>query len=224
MEQKILPAAKFNLSELAGAVGDFGTIIPLMFAVAAVCDLNLGVIFLFFGIWFVITGAYYRLPVPVEPMKVIAVVAISAELGGAEIAAAGLLLGILFLVLGFGKWMFYIRKYVPESVVRGIQLGLALLLLRSSGEFMLRDPWVFAAGAGLILLVFLGARLGKVPDISSLVLHAAAVVAGIFIQGVPEIHLIQFQGLVIPGLADLNLAFIDLVLPQALITVTNAIL
>lgn len=224
MARTILPGVEFSLPELAGSVGDFGTIIPLMFAAAAVCRLNLGVILFFFGVWFVITGLLFRLPVPVEPMKVIAVAALSAAVGGPELAAAGLLLGLLFFFLGFGKWMYWIRRYVPEPVIRGIQLGLALLLLRSCGEFAIADPWVFIAGAGFILVFFIGSHLRKIPDLSSLALLTAAAAAGILIQGVPEIHLIGFPGLVLPGLSDLNPAFVDLVLPQALLTVTNAIL
>ena len=96
MEEEVHGGLKFNLSELAGALGDFGTILPLMFAVALVCNLNLGIILLFFGIWFIFTGLYYRLPIPIEPMKVIAVVAISSVLAGPELAAAGILLGLLF--------------------------------------------------------------------------------------------------------------------------------
>jgi MFS superfamily sulfate permease-like transporter len=216
---------KFNISELAGAFGDFGTIIPLMFAAALICHLNLGIILLFFGIWFVLTGFYYRLPVPIEPMKVIAVVAISSVLAGPELAASGILLGFLFFFLGFGRWMHYIELYVPDPVIRGIQLGLALLLLKSAGEFMLQDPVFFALGVAIILIIFLVSRFGKIPDISTLILILVAVLVGISIHGVPEIYLLQFPGkLVLPGISDFIKAILELVIPQALITITNAIL
>ena len=60
---------KFSLSELAGSLGDFGTIIPLIIAVGLVSDVNIRYVLLFFGIWFILTGLYYRLPIPLEPMK-----------------------------------------------------------------------------------------------------------------------------------------------------------
>ncbi len=72
----------FSLSELAGSLGDFGTIIPLILAVALVSDVNPRYILLFFGIWFILTGLYYRLPIPLEPMKAIAVVVIAAGAAG----------------------------------------------------------------------------------------------------------------------------------------------
>ncbi|HMK16407.1 MAG TPA: putative sulfate/molybdate transporter, partial [Methanomicrobiales archaeon] len=127
------------LSELAGAFGDFGTIVPLVLAAALVCSLPLAPILLFFGIWFMATGLIYRLPIPVEPMKAIAAVAIAGALGPGEIAAAGLVLGVLFLVLSSEKWMAAISRFIPEGVLRGIQLALALLLLRTSLGFLTED-------------------------------------------------------------------------------------
>ena len=47
---------RFTLSEFAGSLGDFGTIIPLILAVALVSDVNPRYILLFFGLWFILTG------------------------------------------------------------------------------------------------------------------------------------------------------------------------
>ncbi len=110
---------RFTLSEFAGSLGDFGTIIPLILAVALVSDVNPRYILLFFGIWFILTGLYYRLPIPLEPMKAIAVIVIAGGIGRGEIAAAGLILGMLFLVLGYGRCFSVIEKWVPESVGTG---------------------------------------------------------------------------------------------------------
>ena len=112
---------KFSLSELAGSLGDFGTIIPLIIAVGLVSDVNIRYVLLFFGIWFILTGLYYRLPIPLEPMKAIAVIVIAGGISNGEIAAAGLILGVIFLVLGYGRFFAVIERWVPESVVRGIQ-------------------------------------------------------------------------------------------------------
>jgi len=131
-DEKSSPRVQFDIHELAGSTGDFGTILPLILAVSAIAGLSLGYILLFFGIWFIITGFYYRLPVPIEPMKVIAVVAIAGNMSAGQIAAAGLILGILFLAFGYGRWLDMLEKYIPKSVIRGIQLGLAFLLLRTS--------------------------------------------------------------------------------------------
>jgi hypothetical protein len=219
-----VPGMKFDLHELAGSIGDFGTILPLIMALGLSASLNTAYIFLFFGIWFVITGFYYRLPIPLEPMKAIAVIALATGLGATEIAAAGLVLGIIFLLLGFGRWMDLIERWIPQSVIRGIQLGLALLLLRTAVTFMTGDLLYFAIGIAIIAAFLIAGRFWQVPDFSSLCVIGIALVMGILVQGFPGISLISPPRLVIPGIHDFGTALSLLVLPQALLTITNAIL
>lgn len=102
------PNFRFNLEEVSGAVGDYGTLIPIVLGVAFVSNVNLGYMLLFFSIWYIITGIYYKMPVPIEPMKAIGVIVIAGGLSGGEIAASGIILGVLFLVLGFCKAMKFI--------------------------------------------------------------------------------------------------------------------
>ncbi len=219
-----LPRLRFSLSELSGSLGDFGTIIPLILAVALVADVNIRYALLFFGIWFIITGLYYRLPIPLEPMKAIAVIVIAGSVGGAEIAAAGLILGVIFLTLGYGRFFAIIQQWVPQNVVRGIQLGLALLLLRSSLDFVVRDPVFFLLGIAIIGGIFLISRFRTIPDVSAIVVIGVGLVAGIALYGLPPISLIPVPQLVIPAPVDFSAAFVSLVLPQVVLTITNAIL
>ncbi|MDO9326596.1 MAG: putative sulfate/molybdate transporter [Methanoregula sp.] len=219
-----LPPLRFNLSELAGSLGDFGTIIPLILAVALVSDVNARYILLFFGIWFILTGLYYRLPIPLEPMKAVAVIVIAGSIGSGEIAAAGLILGVIFLVLGYGRFFAIIERWVPQSVVRGIQLGLALLLFRSSLGFVVKDPTFFLIGIAIIAAFYLLARYRSIPDLSTIVVIGVGLIAGISLYGIPPITLIPAPQLVIPLSTDFSSAFSTLVLPQVVLTITNAIL
>ncbi|MDD1694912.1 MAG: putative sulfate/molybdate transporter [Methanoregula sp.] len=218
----------FSLSELAGSLGDFGTIIPLILAVALVSDVDPRYILFFFGLWFILTGLYYRLPIPLEPMKAIAVVVIAAgAVGGisaGEIAAAGLILGVIFLVLGYGRFFSIIERWVPQSVVRGIQLGLALLLFRSSAGFIIRDPLFFGLGIAIILGFMVLVKYRSIPDLSSICVIGAGFIGGILISGIPPVSLIPAPHLVIPALSDLLPATSTLVLPQLVLTIANAIL
>lgn len=215
---------RFNLSELAGSFGDYGTIIPLVLAMAVVSDLDISYIFLFFGIWFAITGLYYRLPIPIEPMKAVAVIVIAGTLSAGEIAASGLILGIIFLALGFGTVMAVLDRWIPRSVVRGIQLGLALLLFRSSATFLIGDPAFFVLGVAIIVAFFFLARRLSIPDISALVVIGIAAVIGMVQMGFPGFHIIGPPHLIIPGLGDYGVALTDLVAPQFGLTISNAIL
>ena len=224
MSHTSLPPLRFNLSELAGSLGDFGTIIPLILAVALVSDVNARYILLFFGIWFILTGLYYRLPIPLEPMKAIAVIVIAGSISSREIAAAGLILGVIFLVLGYGRFFAIIEKWVPQSVVRGIQLGLALLLFRSSLGFVVKDPTFFLIGIAIIAVFYLLVRFRSIPDLSTIVVIGVGLIGGIALYGVPPISLIPAPQLVIPLPTDFSTAFSTLVLPQVVLTITNAIL
>ncbi|MDP3563523.1 MAG: putative sulfate/molybdate transporter [Methanoregula sp.] len=219
-----LPPLRFNLAELAGSLGDFGTIIPLILAVALVSDVNARYILLFFGIWFILTGLYYRLPIPLEPMKAVAVIVIAGSIGSGEIAASGLILGVIFLVLGYGRFFAVIEKWVPQSVVRGIQLGLALLLFRSSLGFVVKDPTFFFLGIAIIAVFYLLARFRSIPDLSTIVVIGVGLIAGIALYGIPPLSLIPAPQLVIPLPTDFSSAFSTLVLPQVVLTITNAIL
>ena len=216
---------KFSLSELAGAFGDFGTIIPLIVAVALVTTMNIGAMLLFFGIWYLITGYYYGLPIPIEPMKAIAVIVIAERLGAGEIAAAGLILGVLFLLMSYGPLLLWLESAIPVAVVRGIQLGLALLLIRTSTGFIISDP-LFSATGIAVVLVFLVITLyrDRIPDLSALIIIMAGVAAGIVINGLPQMQMLTFPALVIPSPADYVNAIYALVPAQALLTVINAIL
>ena len=215
---------RFTLQELAGSFGDFGTIIPLILAIALVSDVNPRYILLFFGIWFILTGIIYRLPIPLEPMKAIAVIVIAGGIGSGEIAAAGLILGILFLVLGYGRFFGVIRKYVPQSVVRGIQLGLALLLFKASIGFVTQDLFFFALGIIIILGFLVVSNYRKIPDISALCVIGVGFVGGLVLHGLPPLSLIPPPQIVLPVPTDFSSALSTLVLPQVVLTITNAIL
>lgn len=219
-----LPKIRFTLLEFAGSLGDFGTIIPLILAVALISDVNPRYILLFFGIWFILTGLYYRLPIPLEPMKAIAVIVISAGITRGEIAAAGIILGFLFLILGYGPIFATIERHVPQSVVRGIQLGLALLLLKASLDFVFRDPFFFVIGIVIIIGFFIVSRYRSIPDLSSIVVISVGVIGGLYLYGIPPVSFIPAPQLVLPLPSDFTAGLYSLVLPQSVLTIANAIL
>ncbi|XP_030946302.1 molybdate transporter 1-like [Quercus lobata] len=114
-------------AELNGAMGDLGTYIPIVLALTLADDLNLGTTLIFTGVYNIITGAIYGVPMPVQPMKAIAAVAISGTgFGVPEIMAAGIITGGVLFVLGVTGLMQLVYKLIPLSIVRGIQLAQGL--------------------------------------------------------------------------------------------------
>jgi MFS superfamily sulfate permease-like transporter len=216
---------RFTLEEIAGAVGDFGTIFPILLGVAIVCpDVNVSHFFLFLAAWYIIAGFYYRLPMPIEPMKAIGAIVIAEGLCAGEIVASGLVVGALFLLLGLVGGMTWIGERIPRSVVRGVQAGLALILLRTSLGYIIPDALFAAVSIAIILIFFVASQRTRVPDVSALLVLGIGLAAGIAVQGMPPFRLMPLPALVIPMPADFITGIWDLALPQIPLTLTNAIL
>ncbi len=215
---------RFDLQELAGAVGDYSTLFPIVLGVTIVSGLDLGHMLLFFAIWYILTGLIYRAPIPVEPMKVVGAVIIAGSLTTGEIAAAGLVLGVFFLFLGFMGGMKWLRRHIPNEVIRGIQLGLALILLRTAAGYVTMDLSVALVGTGIILLfAYLSARRG-ISDVSSLLVLVLGLAIGLYLHGMPPVTLMKLPTVVVPSIPDFTVGTLDLVIPQIPLTVTNSIL
>jgi hypothetical protein len=125
-------------AELNGAMGDLGTFIPIVLALTLADELNLGTTLIFTGIYNILTGAIYGVPMPVQPMKAIAAAAISgsSEFGVPEIMAAGILTGGILFLLGVTGLMQVVYKIIPLSVVRGVQLAQGLSFALSAVKYI----------------------------------------------------------------------------------------
>ena len=71
---------RFNLQELGGALGDLGTLLPLMVALILINGLNATLVLILVGLFYIGSGLYYRLPMPVQPLKAVAAIAIALGL------------------------------------------------------------------------------------------------------------------------------------------------
>lgn len=58
------------LAEVSGSLGDLGTLLPLMIALAVQGSIQLGSTLVFSGVFNVLTGVVFGIPLPVQPMKV----------------------------------------------------------------------------------------------------------------------------------------------------------
>ena len=145
--------------EWAGAFGDLGTLIPFVVAYIAVLKIDpFGILFAF-GAAMVICGIYYKTPFPVQPMKVIGAVAATqaaqtAVITQAAVYSAGLVTGVIWLILGLTGAATHIAKLVPRFVVIGIVFGLGLGFMLD-GIKMMNTDWVIAtvSFAGTLLLL-----------------------------------------------------------------------
>ena len=212
----------FNGRELNGALGDLGTLLPLMLGVLAVGGVSPGPVLFGFAAFYLVTAFYYRLPIPVQPMKAVAAMLLTVGMSTSELAIGGMIIGLVMLVLGVTGWIGHLRRLIPQSVLAGLQLGLGVMLALASLSLMAEQAWL----AGVTLAVLLVAM--RIPGCPS-VLLALLVAVGLGIpqwgQG-PDL-VAAGQGMFPltgwPGIETVERAMSMLVLPQLSLTVTNAI-
>src|ERR1700740_55853 len=86
--------------DIAGAFGDIGILFPIAIALISLTHLNPTAVFLTAGLAYILAGAYFRIPISVEPFKAVAAIALALALPPSAIASAGLLMGVLLSVVG----------------------------------------------------------------------------------------------------------------------------
>ncbi len=153
---------KYTWLEFSGGLGDLGLFIPLVVAMTVVCDLNIGVVLILAGLMNIVTGLLFKQPIPVQPMKALAAVVITEGLMREELFAAGIQLGLILICVSF--FLPKIDKWIPISVIHGIQCGVGLKLALKGFEwigvldFMGWDSMVMALCITFLLL-FLAPRI-----------------------------------------------------------------
>ncbi|GAB4369636.1 MAG: putative sulfate/molybdate transporter [Acidobacteriota bacterium] len=152
-------ALRDGLRELSGGLGDLGTFLPLVVAASLATGLDLAWVLVLAGAMNVATGLAFRQPIPVQPMKAIAAAAIVGELTRGELAAAGIIAGVVVFAVGAGGLADRFAAAIPKPVVRAIQLGVGAKLALRGIEWVAGlpagglDGWVVAVAvfAGLVL-------------------------------------------------------------------------
>ncbi|BFI06374.1 hypothetical protein MPTK1_2g02120 [Marchantia polymorpha subsp. ruderalis] len=124
--------------EISGALGDAGGFVPAVLALALVNGLDLGTIFVFTGIFNVVTGFVFGIPMAVQPMSAIVAVAISPNhLTVPQIMAAGISTGVVLALLGITKLMNFFYRLIPIPVLRGVMLYQGLTVGFQAVQFIL---------------------------------------------------------------------------------------
>ena len=147
------PDFAFNLRELAGSMGDFGTLFPLAIGFVAVNGMDPAGLFIMMGVANIALGLIYRLPMPLEPKKVVAVTAIAQEWPPYLIYNSAFGLGLLWFLLVFTGLLRKLVSITPLFLVRGIQIALAVMLGWRAVEMMAPAPFLGLAAVVLVLLL-----------------------------------------------------------------------
>jgi MFS superfamily sulfate permease-like transporter len=210
----------FSWNDVTGAIGDSVTVLPIVVAVAVLTDLSLAVLLLWFGFFQIVWGLYYGVPISVEPMKALAALIIAGTITTGEFLVAGLLLGVVLLAVGTTGSLDRVSRYVGTPVVRGIQLGVALVLLETGLRLSSADPRLAAIALGIASTAIL---LGYWNLSALVVLVGGGAVAGLSV-GVPSPSLPTSGGLLLFGWDDLTIRAVDATIAQLAMTIGNAAL
>lgn len=220
---------EYNRMELAGAFGDLGTLIPFVVGYITLNRMDPLGILVSFGLFKIFVGLYFRTPVPIQPMKAIGGMAIAhpEAINPGMIWGSGIFTGLFWLVMGLTGAITWIEKVTTKPVVRGIMLGLGLSFVLE-GLKMMREGPLLAIGGFLLTLLLLNSK--RFPAMLILLAYG---IGSAFLQR-PELYgalsHLSFR-LRLPELSfarmswsDLLAGFVVLGLPQAPLTLGNAII
>ncbi len=220
------------LSELAGGLGDCGLFLPIAIAMITLNGLNATAVFVGVGATYVATALYFRVPVPVQPLKAFAAAAIALNLGPEVLAAGALLMALIIGVLGASGLAGWLSARFPLVLVRGIQAAVALLLLKAAVSLAERGNWeglpaidpllsgAIALGAFIVLVL---ARNRSLP--ASLIVLGAGALVGVLAGSLPDGVGLGAQpvSLSVPDGAAFATALTALVIAQIPLTFGNAV-
>jgi MFS superfamily sulfate permease-like transporter len=221
--------ARLDRHEIAGSLGDMGTFLPLLLGMVSQNGLDFATALFFAGVFNVVTGLAFPIPMAVQPMKAIAAVAITEGLTAPQIVAAGAAVSAVVLALGLTGLIGWVNRAVPRSVVRGLQLALGLSLamkglqmVAGTGAVLGSDSYATAGAATLVVLgLFFSRRLPP-----ALILFAAGIALALWRQ--PALAQSLSLGLTLPRWSppawpDFVHAFPRAALPQIPLTLLNSV-
>jgi sulfate permease, SulP family len=242
---------RFTRLELAGSLGDLGTLLPLAIGMVLVCGIDPAGLFLSVGIFYIATGLYFGVTTPVQPMKAIGAYAIAMSLSADQISAAILLMALTLAIVGLSGAVDWIGRHTPKAVIRGVQLSTGVLLMAQGVRLMvgtshlqqlqhLAEPYLRFQQIGPLpvgpvigvcgaLLTFILLDNRRIP--AALAVIFAGTMLGLLFgthAGWSEFRLgftlPAFMPHGLPSGGDLSFVILALVLPQLPLTLGNAVI
>lgn len=217
-----------NRNEISGAFGDIGTDLPLIAGMILAAGMNSSPVLIAYGLMHIITALIYGIPMPVQPLKAVAMIVIAQKISPDVIYGGGLAIGVVMLLLTVTGLVDIIARYIPKVVVRGIQFGLGLQLsMIALKQYVISDSSngiIVAVVAFIITLLLMGNR--KYPPALFIILLGAAYAYLTHYNVLSTISpsLPSLPSLRIPGWSDILTGFLLLALPQIPLSIGNSII
>ncbi len=216
----MLPKFRFSVEELSGSLADMGSMVPFIIGAVLIADFKLAPVLLMFAAAHIATGLYYGIPMSVQPMKVIGALVIAGGLTHGQAVGAGLVVGIFFLLMAVSGTISRIANMLPKSIIRGTQLGMALIIAVKAVDIISQYPVSGVLGILLIIGFFIAGRQG----FSSITLLGLGFIYTILFFGLPEINLSFNLPVYLPDMAEIIDGTLIGATSQIPLTFVNAIL
>lgn len=224
--------SKLRIGDLSGAVADLGVLVPLSAALVLVNGIDAAALFIGAGALALAAGLFFRIPFPVQPLKALTALAVAQGLSPETIHAAGLSIGILFLILGATRLADRLAVFFTKEVIRSLQFGVGLLLVVTAIRLVVDPPPLFGADAGSRWGLALGAAAlvcvavaGRYEwNAAGIVILLGGVAVG-WIVAAPSLGPIDvaLPTVSVPPASVFGTAFVVLVIPQVPLTYGNAV-
>ncbi len=218
---------RFDRNELAGSFGDIGTDLPLIIAMIPAAGLHGSTVFMVFGVLQILTGILYGVPMPMQPLKAMAVLVITQKIPGDVLLGAGFAVATVMLFLSVTGALSWLSRMIPRCVIRGIQFGLGLslasLALREYVPSLGTNGYILAIVCFAIVVVLWGNR--RIPA-SLLVILFGSLYASVVTIDWSTVHLaksVELPTLDIPAWDAIWTGFIVLALPQIPLSLSNSV-
>ncbi|MBW3594792.1 MAG: putative sulfate/molybdate transporter [Actinobacteria bacterium] len=224
--------ARLTSGDLSGAVADLGVLVPLAAALVLVNGVQPGPLLIGAGALALGAGLFFRIPFPVQPLKALTALAVAQGVAPEIIHAAGLEIGILFVVLGATGVADRLAILFTKDVIRSLQFAVGILLVVSAVRLSVEPPAVFGATFGdewvvlltvaVVVVVAVASRFEWNPAGALILLGGVVATSAIAAPAVgpPAFNL---PALSLPPLSVFGSAFLLLVIPQVPLTYGNAI-
>ena len=216
------------LQDASGSVADLGVLAPIAVALILGNGLDAGTVLVGAGSLYLVAGLYFRVPVPVQPIKAAAAIAIARGLSPETIGAAGIALGILLVILAVTGAARALARVFALPLVRGLQLGVGLILVRTAIELAAPDgrvgPLLIAACVAAALVV--ASRTRESLPLALLLVVGGTIWTALTTEMAPGVEVALWEPRFNTGALDPSLigsALILLVIPQIPLTFGNAV-
>lgn len=214
--------------DASGAVADLGVLLPITAALVIGNGLDPGTALVGVGALYMCAGWYFKVVVPVQPIKAAAAIAIARDISPTELATAGVILGAVLVLLGITGLSRRLARAFATPIVRGLQLGIGLILIETAVGYAspngrLAPLLATAAVAGLLVAA---ARIERRYPVALAVVLVAVTHTLVTTGAGPDIAFAFWQPRLNASIFDPSViwsALVLLVIPQVPLTLGNAV-